>query len=104
MHGQSEAISLLRPAQQRAVLDRFAGLTAELTEYRELRAQWQRLAADLADRRARARERAQREQLLRLGLAEIEAAAPLPGEDHELVAEVRRLENLDGLRRGRGRR
>ena len=77
VHGQSEAISLLRPGQQRAVLDRFAGLTDERrASYRELRARWQRLAADLADRRARARERAQREQLLRLGLAEIAAVAP----------------------------
>jgi DNA repair protein RecN (Recombination protein N) len=98
VHGQSEAISLLRPAQQRAVLDRFAGLAEEVRTYRELRVHWQHLAADLADRRARARERAQREQVLRLGVAEIEALAPLPGEDEELVAEARRLENVDGLR------
>ncbi|HEY5878596.1 MAG TPA: DNA repair protein RecN [Nakamurella sp.] len=98
VHGQSEAISLLRPGPQRAVLDRFAGLGEDLAAYRDLRARWQRLAADLADRRARARERAQREQLLRVGLAEIEAAAPRPGEDRDLVDEVRRLQNLDGLR------
>jgi len=98
VHGQSEAISLLRPGAQRAVLDRFAGLLPEVAAYRELRARWQRLAAELADRRARARERAQREQLLRLGLAEIEGAAPRPGEDRDLVDEVRRLQNLDVLR------
>ncbi len=98
VHGQSEAISLLRPAQQRAVLDRYAGLAEDVRAYRELRATWQQLAADLADRRARARERAQREQVLRLGLADINAMAPLPGEDGELVADVRRLENVDGLR------
>lgn len=98
VHGQSEAISLLRPGPQRAVLDRFAGLTAQVSRYRELRSRWHRMAADLADRRARARERAQREQLLRIGLAEIEAAAPVPGEDRDLVHEVRRLQNLDGLR------
>jgi DNA repair protein RecN (Recombination protein N) len=98
VHGQSEAISLLRPAQQRSVLDQFAGLDDDLREYRALRAQWQQLAADLADRRARARERAQREQLLRLGLSEITAVSPLPGEDVELIAEARRLENVDGLR------
>jgi DNA repair protein RecN (Recombination protein N) len=98
VHGQSEAISLLRPAQQRSVLDRFAGLTDQLRDYRLLRTQWQQLAADLADRRARARERAQREQLLSLGLSEITAIAPVPHEDVELIAEVRRLENVDGLR------
>lgn len=98
VHGQSEAISLLRPAQQRSVLDQFAGLGDDLRDYRALRAQWQQLAADLADRRARARERAQREQLLRLGLSEITAVSPLPGEDVELISEARRLENVDGLR------
>ena len=98
VHGQSEAISLLRPAQQRSVLDQFAGLGDDLRDYRALRAQWQQLAADLADRRARARERAQREQLLRLGLSEITAISPLPGEDVELISEARRLENVDGLR------
>ncbi len=98
VHGQSEATSLLQPGSQRAVLDRFAGLTEDVAAYRELRARWQRLTADLTDRRARARERAQREQLLRLGLAEIEAADLRPGEDRELVDEVRRLQNLDALR------
>ncbi len=98
VHGQSEAISLLRPGPQRSVLDRFAGLVGEVVAYRELRARWQRLSADLADRRARARERAQREQLLRMGLAEIEAADPRPGEDRDLIDEARRLQNLDGLR------
>ena len=98
VHGQSEAISLLRSGPQRAVLDRFAGLTADVGAYRDLRSRWQRLSAELADVRLRARERAQREQLLRMGLAEIEAVDPQPGEDRDLIDEVRRLQNLDGLR------
>jgi DNA repair protein RecN (Recombination protein N) len=97
VHGQSEAISLLRPGQQRSVLDRFAGLEDALRDYRRQRADWQQLVADLADRRARARELAQREQMLRLGLAEIAAVNPVSGEDTALIAEVRRLENVDGL-------
>ena len=98
IHGQLEAISLLRPAQQRAVLDRFAGLAADLTRYRQLRSQWQAARRELAERLASGRERAQREQLLLLGLAEIEKVAPLPGEDTDLVAEAKRLENADSLR------
>ncbi|MEP6560356.1 MAG: DNA repair protein RecN [Nakamurella sp.] len=98
VHGQSEAISLLRPGQQRSVLDKFAGIDDELRDYRELRIRWQQLAADLTDRRARARERAQREQLLKLGLSEIAAVSPRAGEDHQLIAEAKRLENADGLR------
>ncbi len=98
VHGQSEAISLLRPAAQRAVLDRFAGLTERVADYRQARDRWQNAVAELADRIGRARELAQREQLLRMGLQEIDAVAPLPGEDAELNATVRRLENADGLR------
>lgn len=98
VHGQSEAITLLRPGPQRAVLDRFAGLGADVAAYREVRARWQQLAGDLAQARRRARERAQREQLLRVGLAEIEAVDPRAGEDRDVVDEVRRLQNLDGLR------
>ncbi|WP_051267189.1 DNA repair protein RecN [Nakamurella lactea] len=98
VHGQSEAISLLQPAAQRQVLDRYAGLADLVAGYRDARAGWQAAAAELADRTGRARELAQREQLLRMGLAEIDQVAPLPGEDAELNATVRRLENVDALR------
>ena len=98
VHGQSEAISLLRPAAQRVVLDRFAGSEPELLSYRAARSAWSAAVADLADRTAHARERAQREQLLRLGIDEIDKVNPRPAEDVELIAEVRRLENADALR------
>ncbi len=100
VHGQSEAIGLLRGPQQRAVLDRFAGADADLATYRSARADWQAAAADLADRTNNALQRAQREQLLRLGLDEIGKVDPRPAEDVELVAEVRRLDNADSLRSG----
>jgi DNA repair protein RecN (Recombination protein N) len=98
VHGQGEAAALHQPARQRAVLDRFAGAEGAVAEYRALREQWLTLRRDLADRRTRTRERAQREHLLRLGVAEIRATAPQPGEDAALVDEVRRLENADALR------
>ena len=100
VHGQSEALTLLRPAQQRAVLDRFADLEDQLSAYRTLRVRWQSALAALTDRRARVRENARREQMLRLALGEIAAIAPVPGEDADLVAEVRRRENSDALRVG----
>jgi DNA repair protein RecN (Recombination protein N) len=103
VHGQSEAISLLRGAQQRAVLDRFAGSDAELADYRSRRSQWQTAVSELADRTSHVRERAQREQVLRLGVEEISKVDPTPGEDVELIAEVRRLENADALRSGAAR-
>ena len=98
VHGQSEAISLLQPPAQRAVLDRFAGLAERVADYRRLRQRWQNAAGELTDRIDGARELAQREQLLRMGLQEIDAVNPLPGEDAELNATVRRLENVDALR------
>lgn len=98
VHGQSEAITLLRPAEQRAVLDRYAGLAKMVDGYRADRAAWQLAVTEYAERTGRARERAQREQVLRLGLAEIDAVAPRPGEDDALLAAVRRLENADALR------
>lgn len=100
VHGQSEQLGLLRPAAQRAALDRYAGPThADLlgrlaTTY----AEWHAVAADLAERTGRARERRQEADLLRHGLTEIEALAPRPAEDDELGAESRRLAGADGLR------
>ncbi len=98
VHGQAEAMSLLRPAAQRAVLDGFADVATELETYRAARDEWLAVLDEIDDRVGRARERAQREQVLRLGLEEIERAEPRPGEDAALVAEIRRLNDADALR------
>ncbi|WP_027345643.1 DNA repair protein RecN [Hamadaea tsunoensis] len=100
VHGQSDQLRLLRPAEQRASLDRFAGPEHEklLTEYRELFTAWRRIEDDLADRRRNARERSQEADLLRLGLDEITRVAPQAGEDEELRTEAQRLEHAEGLR------
>lgn len=98
VHGQSEAIALLRPAAQRAVLDRFAGCDAALAGYQLAREDWHQAREALAEHGRRTRERAQREHLLQTGLAEIDALAPRPGEDRQLIDTVRRLENAEALR------
>ncbi|GAA4719435.1 DNA repair protein RecN [Phytohabitans rumicis] len=100
VHGQSDQLRLLRPAEQRASLDRFAGPEHEklLDTFRESYAQWRRVEDDLADRRRNARERNQEADLLRLGLDEITRVDPQPGEDDDLKAEVQRLEHAEGLR------
>jgi DNA repair protein RecN (Recombination protein N) len=100
VHGQSDQLRLLRPAEQRAALDRFAGPEHEklLDTFRETYGRWRRVCDDLADRRRNARERNQEADLLRLGLDEITRVDPRPGEDEELKAEVRRLEHAEGLR------
>jgi DNA repair protein RecN (Recombination protein N) len=100
VHGQSDQLRLLRPAEQRAALDRFAGPEHEklLDALRETYAQWRRVEDDLADRRRNARQRNQEADLLRLGLDEITRVNPQPGEDDELKAEAQRLEHIEGLR------
>jgi len=100
VHGQNDQLRLLRPAEQRALLDRFAGevVAAPLQRYRAVRAEWQAVAAELLERRDGARRLAQEADLLRHGLTEITAVDPQPGEDVELVAHARRLVEADELR------
>jgi DNA repair protein RecN (Recombination protein N) len=100
VHGQSDQLRLLRPAEQRAALDRFAGPEHEklLERFQELYAQWRHTEDDLADRRRNVRERNQEADLLRLGLDEITRVDPQPGEDEALREEAQRLEHAEGLR------
>jgi DNA repair protein RecN (Recombination protein N) len=100
VHGQSDQLRLLRPAEQRAALDRFAGDGHEklLERFQELFGQWRAVEDDLADRRRNARERNQEADLLRLGLDEITRVDPQPGEDEALREEAQRLEHAEGLR------
>lgn len=98
VHGQSDQLRLLQPARQREALDRFAGHDDQVGEYRELYARLRALEAALDDVTAHTRQRAQEADLLRLGLAQIEAVAPQPGEDLELRQQQGRLAHADALR------
>lgn len=104
VHGQNDQLRLLRPAEQRAVLDRYAGeaVAGPLGEYRSVRERWREAAAELIERRDGARRLAQEADLLRHGLTEIEAVNPQPGEDTALVEEARRLAAADDLRSAAG--
>lgn len=100
VHGQNDQLRLTRPAEQRAVIDRFAGESVgePLADYRRVRAEWQAVSAELADRTGRSRELAQQADMLRLGLDEITAVDPSPGEDVELAELIKRLAEADELR------
>jgi DNA repair protein RecN (Recombination protein N) len=100
VHGQSDQQRLLKPAQQRAALDRYDGAPVlQLREqFRIDWARWRDVRATLEQLRAEAAERAREAELLRLGLAEVETLAPLPGESAALAAEIERLSNADDLR------
>jgi DNA repair protein RecN (Recombination protein N) len=100
VHGQTDQLRLSRPAEQRRALDRYAGADhlALLDRYRAAHQRWRDLVADLERRRSSARELAQAADVLRLGLEEIEAVSPEPGEDEELDIQAKRLADADALR------
>ncbi|MCW2519897.1 MAG: recombination protein RecN, partial [Mycobacterium sp.] len=98
LHGQNDQLRLMRSDEQRSALDRFADVDAPLAKYRGLRDEWLTGRRDLADRRQRARELALEADRLQFGLGEIDAVEPQLGEDGALVAEIRRLSELDALR------
>jgi DNA repair protein RecN (Recombination protein N) len=98
LHGQNDQLRLMRPDEQRAALDRFAAVDDKLTRYRTIRTEWQSARRDLIDRTNRARELAQEADRLKFALGEIDTVDPQPGEDDALVADIRRLSELDALR------
>ncbi|MBS9532587.1 DNA repair protein RecN [Mycobacterium sp. M1] len=98
LHGQNDQLRLMRPDEQRAALDKFAGVGARLDRYRAARDAWLSARRELVDRRDRARELAQEADRLAFGLREIDAVDPQPGEDETLTLEIRRLSELDALR------
>jgi DNA repair protein RecN (Recombination protein N) len=96
VHGQSDQLRLARPSEQRAVLDRYAGI--DLTDFAAAFAEWRAAVERLDERRSRIGELRREADFLSHGLAEIEAAAPLPGEDVDLAAAASRLAHADALR------
>jgi DNA repair protein RecN (Recombination protein N) len=98
LHGQNDQLRLMRPDEQRAALDRFAAVEAKLERYKKVRDEWQVARRDLVDRTNRARELAQEADRLKFALTEIDGVDPSPSEDEALVADIRRLSELDALR------
>ncbi|MGH2608551.1 MAG: AAA family ATPase, partial [Tepidiformaceae bacterium] len=93
IHGQSDHLAILRPANQLAALDAFAGLDAQrqgvaglVRELREVRREARALRTD-------ERERERLIDQLRYESQEIEAAELVPGEDGRLRDEQSRLAN-----------
>ncbi|MDO9397186.1 MAG: DNA repair protein RecN, partial [Herbiconiux sp.] len=100
VHGQSDQLRLRSQSAQRGALDSFAGaeLAGVLREYRGVYDSWQAHTAEIevlvTERSARLREAEQ----LRSAIDEIEAVAPVPGEESELAELAGRLTNLEDLR------
>lgn len=97
IHGQSEHLSLLRPAQHVDLLDRYGGLlglrsavAAQVAALRAVRRELQGLMAD-------EREIARRMDLLRYQIDEINAANLSPEEEAELLRERTILQNAERI-------
>ena len=100
VHGQNDQLRLLRPDRQREAVDSHGGdpARAALRAYRETYHRWREAEKSLSERTGRARELAREADLLRLGLEEIDALDPQPGEEAELDAVIRRLTDSEELR------
>ncbi|MFC0580788.1 DNA repair protein RecN [Micrococcoides hystricis] len=100
VHGQTDQLRLTSAQAQREALDQFAGakLRDKLETYQEQFEQWRHSAQILAELTSNVRERTLEADGLRQALADIDEVQPLSGEDEELKATLRRLENVEGLR------
>lgn len=99
VHGQSDQARLLRPAAQRAALDRFGGPEVEASAVRYAVAwdRWRAATAEWDERTGRAAELAQEAELLRFGLDRIAGVDPQPGEELALDGDLARLQHADLL-------
>src|SRR5207248_3122834 len=90
---------LLRAGRQREALDRFAGpgLAAALASYQRAYQRHREVRAELDELTGQADRRAAEAEDLRRGLAEIEQAEPVAGEDAALLEEENRLAHADSL-------
>ena len=97
IHGQSEHLSLLRPAQHLLLLDRYAGLEDERADFARqlvvLRETQREAATAERDWQQARRDR----ERWREDLAELEAATLSEGEEDDLRAERERLGNREQL-------
>ncbi|HUI10710.1 MAG TPA: DNA repair protein RecN [Bacteroidota bacterium] len=97
LHGQHEHQSLLRTETHIAVLDDFGGLDAMVAEFQAARRKLREIALELEDLRQRERQLAERREFYEFQVAEIDAVAPRAGEEEELEAELKILENAEKL-------
>jgi DNA repair protein RecN (Recombination protein N) len=102
LHGQHEHQTLLRSAEQRAILDAFCATDALVERVGEEYARVRSLEESLEEREAHLRDIESRADFLRFQLGEIDAASLRPGEDDELEGEVQRHEHAEELMEGAG--
>jgi DNA repair protein RecN (Recombination protein N) len=97
LHGQHEHQSLLRTETHLRLLDSFGGLGSLVEHYQTKRARVAELVEEREALADRERELRQQKELYEFQIEEIDAVDPQPGEEEELQAERRVLENAEQL-------
>ncbi|MBT4004092.1 MAG: DNA repair protein RecN, partial [Chloroflexi bacterium] len=97
LHGQSEHLSLLRVQSHLTLLDRYAEVENELTDYQKTFKELSQVQKELSELRQAETDSAKRLELLKFQIDEIESAGLEEGEEEELKAERTRLANSENL-------
>lgn len=97
LHGQHEHQSLLRPESHIELLDDFGGLEGLVKEYRASYDNLNSLFAESSNLRKREQELKEKRDLYEFHIKEIDAVNPLDGEENQLEAELKILENSEKL-------
>src|SRR5215510_6171703 len=100
IHGQHEHQRLMEPARQLEVLDRFVEAEAARDALGQLWTRWDAARTALVKLRDEAREGARKEERYRWELSDIDAVQLREGEEDELRAEHRRLQNAERIYAG----
>ena len=97
LHGQHEHQSLLHADSHLRLFDSFGGLGSLVEQYKEKRERVAELVEERESLAARERELRQQKELYEFQIEEIDEVNPQPGEEEELQAEKRVLENAEQL-------
>ncbi len=98
IHGQGDSLSLFDPRFQLRALDAFAGLAERRAAVESAVAEARRRKREAADAESAALEAGRQRDLLEFQANEIEAAAPLDGEEASLLRERDLLRHAEDVR------
>ena len=99
IHGQHANQALLKPLKQLALVDMYAGISVEKQKARYLESyhQWLKIKQKLSDSKTNTQEMAQRVDMLKWQINEIENAKLQIGEDLKLESEIKVLANSEKI-------
>ncbi|MDN4476990.1 DNA repair protein RecN [Demequina sp. SYSU T00192] len=100
VHGQSDQARLRSSAEQRAILDGFAGHDALLTAYADAWEAWREARVRLEEMESGAEAARLEAARMRDDLDAIDAVDPQPGEDAEIGAQLEVLQHSEAVRAG----